>query len=68
MSLKGNEMDETLDFIVSLENENIHTLLLISAFGETSYRHQARNELKNRLVYCDEQFGDDFDTNLDLIF
>ncbi|OQY06522.1 MAG: hypothetical protein B6I25_03700 [Planctomycetales bacterium 4572_13] len=61
-------MNDTLDFNVALENENIHTLMLISAFGEPPFRHQARKELKNRLVYCDEQFGDDFETNLDLIF
>ena len=61
-------MKDTLDFDVALENENVYTLLLISALGEHPYRHQARKELRDRLVYCDEQFGDDFDTNLDLIF
>ena len=62
-------MNDTGDFKVALENESIDVLMLISVLGEIPYRYQARRELKkNRLIYCPEQFGDDFETNLDLIF
>jgi hypothetical protein len=54
---------------IILENKSLDTLMLISVFGEEAYRRQARKELKNlQLICCPEDFGDDFMTNLDLIF
>lgn len=62
-------MNDTMDVHVAFENKSVETLMLISVFGEIPYRHRAQQELrKNRLVYCNEEFGDDFLTNLDLIF
>ena len=61
-------MNDSVNIEATLKNESIDVLMLISAFGEPPYHHQARNEMKNRLIYCDEEFGDNFETNLDLIF
>jgi hypothetical protein len=67
-SQKGNLMD-TVDIEETLKNKTVDTLMLISVFGKGAYRHRAYKELlKHQLICCPEEFGDDFTTNLDLIF
>lgn len=54
---------------ITLENKSLDTLMLISVFGDETCRRQARKELRIlQLVCCPEDFGDDFMTNLDLMF